>query len=56
MPNLIPLELSLLGSYKYYPDERFQIEALVGEGSYGKVFKAYDTEQQKVSEIRKVTL
>ena len=27
MPLLSPLELSQLGSYKYYPSERFKIEA-----------------------------
>ncbi len=35
-----------------YPTDRYQIEAIIGEGSYGKVHKATDLRTNKIVAIK----
>jgi hypothetical protein len=37
--------------YDKFPEERFLFEETIGEGSYGKVIKAFDTKNQCVSKF-----
>ena len=42
----------LIARIKSFPENRYQIEAEIGEGSYGVVLKARDKWTKKVSSIR----